>query len=42
MVQGDHMYLQGGLMRHHDIRTFYLDLLEMLEKTGEAETSENP
>ncbi len=27
---GDHMALQGGLMRKHDIRGFYLELLEMI------------
>ena len=27
---GDHMALQGGLMRKHDIRAFYLELLEMI------------
>ena len=27
---GDHMALQGGLMKKHDIRAFYLDLLEMI------------
>ena len=30
-VQGDHMFLQGGLYLHrHDIRPFYLDLLTMI------------
>ncbi len=29
-VQGDHMWLQGGLLRKHDIRSFYLDLLTMI------------
>ena len=28
---GDHMALQGGLMRKHDIRDFYLELLDMIE-----------
>ncbi len=27
---GDHMALQGGLMRKHDVRIFYLDLLQMI------------
>ncbi len=29
-VDGDHMWPQGGLMRRHDIRAFYLDLLTMV------------
>ena len=29
-VNGDHMYLQGGLLRRHDIRPFYLNLLTLL------------
>lgn len=32
---GDHMALQGGLMRKHDVRIFYLDLLQMI-RTLEA------
>ena len=28
---GDHMALQGGLVRKHDIRGFYLDLLNMID-----------
>lgn len=28
--QGDHMSLQGGLFHRHDIRDFYLDLLDMI------------
>jgi triacylglycerol lipase len=28
--EGDHMALQGGLMRKHDVRIFYLDLLQMI------------
>jgi triacylglycerol lipase len=28
---GDHMALQGGLMRRHDVREFYLGLLRMIE-----------
>ena len=31
-VEGDHMWLQGGLIHKHDIRGFYLDLLRMIEK----------
>ena len=31
-VRGDHMYLQGGLTHRHDIRPFYLDLLEMIDR----------
>lgn len=31
---GDHMALQGGLMRKHDIKDFYLDLLTMIEPLG--------
>ena len=29
-LEGDHMWLQGGLMRQHDIRGFYLDLLGLI------------
>ncbi len=29
-VNGDHMYLQGGLLHRHDIRAFYRDLLSMI------------
>ena len=29
-VEGDHMWLQGGLLHRHDIRPFYLDLLTMI------------
>ena len=29
-LDGDHMWLQGGLMRTHDIRAFYTDLLGMI------------
>ncbi len=31
VVRGDHMYLQGGLTRRHDVRGFYLDLLGMID-----------
>jgi len=30
-VEGDHMWLQGGLTRKHDIRDFYLKLLGMTD-----------
>ena len=30
VLEGDHMWLQGGLMRRHDIRPFYLDLLSWI------------
>lgn len=30
-VQGDHMWLQGGLLHKHDIRGFYLELLRMVK-----------
>ena len=30
-LEGDHMWLQGGLMHKHDIRGFYLDLLELID-----------
>lgn len=29
-LDGDHMWLQGGLMRKHDTRGFYLDLVSMI------------
>ncbi len=29
-VDGDHMWLQGGLLHRHDIRPFYLELLSMI------------
>ena len=31
-VDGDHMWLQGGLMHRHDIRDFYLELLTMIDR----------
>ncbi len=34
-VSGDHMYLQGGLLRRHDVRRFYLDLLSMIAAQGQ-------
>ena len=30
-VDGDHMWLQGGLLHKHNIRPFYLDLLTMIQ-----------
>ena len=30
VLNGDHMWLQGGLMHKHDVRPFYLDLLTMI------------
>jgi hypothetical protein len=32
VVDGDHMRLQGGLIRKHNIRPFYLDMLTMLSR----------
>ena len=34
---GDHMFLQGGLFHKHDIRPFYLELLETIRKAEEKE-----
>ena len=34
-VEGDHCWLQGGLMHRHDIRPFYLDLLTMISRLRE-------
>ena len=28
---GDHMSLQGGIMKRNDIRPFYLELLELID-----------
>ena len=36
VIHGDHMWLQGGLLRKHDIRRFYMDLLGMIDKLGDA------
>ncbi|MBO7364522.1 MAG: hypothetical protein J6U26_04230 [Lachnospiraceae bacterium] len=33
-VDGDHMWLQGGLMRKHEIRAFYGELLGKVERAG--------
>ena len=33
-VDGDHMYLQGGLTRRHDVRAFYLGLLTLISAQG--------
>ena len=30
VLDGDHMWLQGGLLHKHDVRPFYLDLLTMI------------
>ncbi len=30
-IEGDHMYLQGGLTRKHDMRGFYVKLLDMID-----------
>jgi hypothetical protein len=30
--RADHMWMQGGLMKHHDIREFYLDLLKLIPR----------
>ena len=30
-ADGDHMWPQGSLMRRHDVRSFYLDLLTMID-----------
>lgn len=30
VLNGDHMWLMGGLMHKHDVRPFYLDLLTMI------------
>ncbi len=31
-VSGDHMWPQGGLLHRHDVRAFYLELLELIRK----------
>lgn len=31
MRGGDHMALQGGLMKKHNIRNFYLELLQTID-----------
>lgn len=31
-VEGDHMWLQGGLVHRHDIRDFYLKMLRMIDR----------
>ena len=31
VLTGDHMWLQGGLLKKHDIRKFYLRLLGIIE-----------
>lgn len=33
-VNGDHVYLQGKLLRRHAVRKFYLDLLSMMAAQG--------
>ena len=32
---GDHMSLQGGIMKRNDIRPFYLELLELIDTLPE-------
>lgn len=29
-IDGDHMWLQGGLIHRHDIKGFYTELLSMI------------
>ena len=31
VYRGDHMSLQGGMMKRNNIRPFYLELLEMID-----------
>jgi len=31
VMTGDHMWLQGGLLKKHDIRKLYLRLLGMID-----------
>jgi len=33
---GDHMSLQGGMMKRNNIRPFYLELLERIETLAET------
>ena len=33
-IDGDHMWPQGGLMHKHDVRGFYLDLLNMIDQSA--------
>ncbi len=41
-IDGDHMWLQGGLFHKHDIRAFYLHLLGMIEKRAVEQDSTAP
>ena len=34
--QGDHMSLQGGIMKRNDIRPFYRELLELIDTLPEG------
>ena len=34
VLKEDHMWLQGGLMRKHEIRDFYLDLMKVIRSTA--------
>ena len=34
IVEGDHMWPQGGLLRRYDIRDFYRELLAMIDETA--------
>ena len=40
-VEGDHMWPQGGLLRRHDIRNFYLDLLSLIRGLPDPEETKN-
>ena len=33
VLEADHMFLLGGLMRRHEIRPFYLELLKLIRAT---------
>ncbi len=37
VLNGDHMWLQGGLLHPHDIRGFYLELLTLIDGLSDGE-----
>ena len=41
VVDGDHMWLQGGLLHRHNIRPFYLDLLTMISRIPAVSASDS-
>ena len=42
VLEADHMFLQGGLMRRHEIQSFYLELLKLIRATEKNSRCSEP